>query len=177
MVAGIWGATLSSALGSILGAPRIMQAIAVDKIGSRFFAKGYGPTKEPRNAVLLAFVIAEAGILIGELDIIARIVSIFFITTYGFLNISAAFEKWTSTDYRPDFKVSGWISLIGAIACLIVMIQLDLLALIGAVLNIGFDLLSIKKTRTDFGLWRCLEWCVGILGQNWINEPNEGPCP
>ncbi|MEO9872087.1 hypothetical protein [Ekhidna sp.] len=145
VVAGIWGATLSSALGSILGAPRIMQAIAVDKIGSKFFAKGHGPTKEPRNAVLLAFVIAEAGILIGELDIIARIVSIFFITTYGFLNISAAFEKWTSTDYRPDFKVSGWVSLIGAIACLVVMIQLDLLALLGAVLILGLTYFLLKK--------------------------------
>ncbi|WP_421762684.1 amino acid permease [Ekhidna sp.] len=163
VVAGIWGATLSSALGSILGAPRIMQAIAVDKIGSRFFAKGYGPTKEPRNAVLLAFVIAEAGILIGELDIIARIVSIFFITTYGFLNISAAFEKWTSTDYRPDFKVSGWISLIGAIACLIVMIQLDLLALIGAVLILGLTYFLLKKRELTLdsgdawsGVWASL---------------------
>lgn len=163
VVAGIWGATLSSALGSILGAPRIMQAISVDRIGSKFFAKGYGPTKEPRNAVLLAFLIAEIGILIGELDIIARIVSIFFITTYGFLNISAAFEKWTSSDYRPDFKVSGWISLLGALACLIVMIQLDLLALFGAVIILGLTYLLLKRRELTLdsgdawsGVWASL---------------------
>ncbi len=163
VLAGIWGATLSSALGSILGAPRIMQAISVDKIGSKFFAKGYGPTKEPRNAVMLAFVIAEAGILIGDLNLIARIVSIFFITTYGFLNISAAFEKWTSSDYRPDFRVSGWISFLGAIACLVVMIQLDLLALLGAILILGLTYFLLKRRELTLdsgdawsGVWASL---------------------
>jgi len=126
VIAGIWGATLSSALGSILGAPRILQATAIDKITPSFFGKGYGPSKEPRNALLLTFVIAEAGILIGELDVIARIVSIFFITTYGFLNISAAFERWSSADFRPDFKIPSWVSIVGALACILVMIQLDL---------------------------------------------------
>ena len=84
VIIGIWGATLSSALGSILGAPRILQAISMDKIAPKVFAKGTGKTNEPRNALLLAFVIAEAGILIGQLDVIARIVSMFFITTYAF---------------------------------------------------------------------------------------------
>ena len=79
VIAGIWGATLSSALGSILGAPRILQATAIDKITPKFFAKGFGKGNEPRNALILTFFIAEAGILIGELNLIARIVSMFFI--------------------------------------------------------------------------------------------------
>ena len=87
VIAGIWGATLSSAFGSILGAPRILQATSTDKITHKFFAKGFGPLNEPRNALLLTFLIAEAGILVGDLDVIARIVSMFFITTYGFLNL------------------------------------------------------------------------------------------
>ncbi len=132
VIAGIWGATLSSALGSILGAPRILQATAIDKITPSFLGKGSEKSNEPRNALLLTFALAEIGILIGELDVIARIVSIFFITTYGFLNISAAFEKLTSTDFRPEFKVSHWISIVGAIACIIVMILLDFVALLGA---------------------------------------------
>ena len=103
VVAGIWGATLSSALGSILGAPRILQATAVDGITHRFFSRGVGKSNEPRNALLLTFVIAEVGILIGELDVIARVVSIFFITTYGFLNLSCAFERWTSADFQTGF--------------------------------------------------------------------------
>ena len=145
VVAGIWGATLSSALGSILGAPRILQATAIDKITSRVFAKGYGPTKEPRNALLLTFFIAEAGILIGQLDVIARVVSMFFITTYGFLNLSATIESWASSDFRPEFKIPRWVSLVGALACFLVMIQLDFAALIGATIILGLLFLYLKR--------------------------------
>ncbi|MBN2349606.1 MAG: amino acid permease [Bacteroidales bacterium] len=145
VIAGIWGATLSSALGSILGAPRILQATATDRITHRFFARGTGKTNEPRNALLLTFIIAEAGILIGELDVIARIVSIFFITTYGFLNLSCAFERLTSADFRPAFKTPAWISIIGSIACMIVMIQLDFVAMLGATFILGAVYLYIKR--------------------------------
>ncbi|WP_339815921.1 hypothetical protein [uncultured Imperialibacter sp.] len=163
VIAGIWGATLSSALGSILGAPRILQATSTDKITPRFFGKGYGKANEPRNALLLTFLIAEAGILIGELDVIARVVSIFFITTYGFLNVSAAFESWTSSDFRPEFKVSGWISLLGALACVLVMIQLDFVAMVAAVLILGLLFLFLKRRQLTLnsgdawnGVWASL---------------------
>lgn len=132
VIAGILGATLSSALGSILGAPRILQAIASDKIIPRFFAKGFGLSNEPRNALLLTYLIAQAGILIGELNVIARIVTIFFIITYGFLNITYAIESWAGSDFRPSFKIPRFVSIIGALACIIVMIQLDIIAFLAA---------------------------------------------
>jgi amino acid transporter len=147
VIAGIWGATLSSALGSILAAPRILQSTALDKITPRIFAHGTGAAKEPRNALLFTFVIAEAGILIGELDVIARIVSIFFITTYGFLNLSAAFESITSADFRPSFKTPAWVSIVGSLSCFLIMIQLDFLAMIGAVVILGTLFLILKRRQ------------------------------
>jgi amino acid transporter len=163
VIAGIWGATLSSALGSILGAPRILQATAVDRISPRIFSRGVGKSNEPRNALILTFFIAEAGILIGELDVIARIVSIFFITTYGFLNLSCAFERWTSADFRPEFKTPIGVSLIGSIACFLVMIKLDLIATIGAstIMALVFLLLkrkelSLQSGDTWSGVWASL---------------------
>ena len=163
VIAGIWGATLSSALGSILGAPRILQATAVDKITPRFFAKGVGPSNEPRNALILTFLIAETGILIGELNVIARVVSIFFITTYGFINLSCAFETWTSADFRPTFKTPGWISLLGALACFIVMIELDFIATLGATVILGGLFFYLKRKELSLqsgdawsGIWSSL---------------------
>lgn len=87
VVAGIWGATLSSAIGGILGGPRILQAMSQDLVTPKIFGKGKGVNNEPVNALLLVFVIAEIGILIGELDVIARLVSMFYLTAYGFINI------------------------------------------------------------------------------------------
>jgi len=145
VVAGIWGATLSSAIGSILGAPRILQATSLDRITPKVFAKGYGKGNEPRNALILTFIVAEAGILIGELNLIARIVSMFFITTYGFLNLSSALEKWASTDFRPSFKIPTWISIFGALVCFILMMELDFIALIGATIIMGTIFLYLKR--------------------------------
>ena len=68
VLAGIWGATLSSALGGILGAPRILQALSNDKVTPKIFGKGYGKNNEPRTALILTIVISELGILIGELN-------------------------------------------------------------------------------------------------------------
>lgn len=153
VIAGIWGATLSSAFGSILGAPRILQATSTDKITHKFFAKGFGPLNEPRNALLLTFLIAEAGILVGDLDVIARIVSMFFITTYGFLNLSCAIESWASSDFRPDFKIPKFVSIIGSAACFIVMIQLDFIAMVGATIILGalFIYLTRKQLTLETG--------------------------
>ncbi len=145
VIIGIWGATLSSALGSILGAPRILQAIAMDKIAPKIFAKGTGKTNEPRNALLLAFVIAESGILIGQLDVIARIVSMFFITTYAFLNLASAIESWSSSDFRPAFKIPRFVSILGATSAFFVMILLDFIALAGAVIVLGLLFFFLKR--------------------------------
>jgi len=133
VTAGVWGATLSSALGSIMGAPRILQALGTDRIVPRFFGKGHGKGNEPRNAMLLAFALGEAGVLIAELDAIARVVSMVFLTTYGFLNLSCAIESWASPDFRPAFRIPRFVSVLGAITCGLVMIQLDFAAMAGAV--------------------------------------------
>ena len=134
VIAGVWGATLSSALGGILGGPRILQAMSADRIGPRFFSRGYGVNNEPRNALLLIFLIAEAGILIGELNVIAGIVSMFYLASYGFINIAYYLESWARADVRPSFKISRYIGLIGFIAAFGVMFKLDMLSMFAALI-------------------------------------------
>ncbi|MCF7797591.1 MAG: amino acid permease [Lentisphaeria bacterium] len=163
VLAGIWGATISSSFGSILGAPRILQAISGDKITPRVFAKGKGKENEPRNALLLTFIIAETGVLMGELDVIARVVTMFFIVTYGFLNTSCAIESWASPDFRPDFKIPKTVSIIGALAAFLVMIQIDFVAMIGATLILGTLFFYLKRKELTLesgdtweGVWSSL---------------------
>ena len=153
VVAGIWGATLSSALGSILGAPRILQATSNDRITPKWFAHGHGPGREPRRALFVAFVIALAGILIAQLDTIARIVSMVFLTMYGVLNLSCAIESWASPDFRPTFRIPRWVSLAGAATTFLVMIELDLAAMVGATVLMAavFALLKRRQLQLDSG--------------------------
>jgi len=133
VAAGIWGATLSSALGGILGGPRILQAMSIDNITPRIFGKGRGENDEPVNALLLVFVIAQLGVLIGELDVIARVVSMFYLAAYGFINLSFFLESWANPDFQPTFKIKRWIGLLGFMACFGVMFKLDALAMFASI--------------------------------------------
>ena len=153
VIAGIWGATLSSALGGILGAPRIIQAISNDKIIPSFLGKGHGESNEPRNALIFTFVIAELGVLVGELDAIAEVVSMFYIAAYGFINLAFALESWASSDFRPSFTVNKWIGIIGFIASFGVMMQLNPGAMFAAfvIMWIIYFLLKRKEIKSDFG--------------------------
>ncbi len=157
VIAGIWGATLSSALGGILGAPRILQAIAKDKIVPKILSIGYGKNNEPRNALILIFLIAEGGILIGDLNIIAGVVSMFFLASYGFINISYSLESWASVDFRPSFRIPRYIGIIGFVASFIVMFKIDMVSMIFAFILIGaiYLFLRHKNFRNEYGdVWK-----------------------
>ena len=133
VVAGIWGATLSSALAGILGGPRILQAMSADNITPKIFGKGKGKNNEPVNALFLLFIIALLGVLIGDLDVVARIVSMFYLSAYGFINLSFFLESWANPDFQPTFKIKKWIGLLGFTACFAVMFKLDILAMFGSI--------------------------------------------
>lgn len=132
ITAGVIAATLSSAMASFLGAPRILQSLSGDRIFPFLlpFAKGYGPAGNPRRGVLFSAGIALATIGLGKLNIIAPVVSMFFLISYGLLNYATFFEARTgSPSFRPRFRWYDWrISLAGAIACLAVMLAIDLKA-------------------------------------------------
>ncbi len=126
---GVICATLSSALASFMGAPRILQAVAGDKIfpGLGLFAHGTGETQNPRRALLLAAAIAATVIAMGDLNAIAPLVSMFFLISYGLLNYATFFEAQAqSPSFRPRFRwFDRRLSLLGAFACAGVMFAID----------------------------------------------------
>ncbi len=147
VVAGVFAATLSSALGSIMGAPRYLQALALDGVVPGFLGKGHGPLNEPRVGTVVTFVVAEAGILVGELDLVARITTMFFLTGYGFLCLAAGIQTWSGiASFRPDFRTPAWVSFVGALTALTIMFKLDMVAMLGAsVVMVGIWAFLKKK--------------------------------
>jgi len=176
VIAGIWGATLSSALGGILGGPRILQAMSLDGVTPKFFGKGKGKDNEPVNALLFVFVIAEAGILIGELGAIAGIVSMFYLATYGFINISFFLEKVTNPDFQPTFKISKFFGVVGTIACFGVMFYTDWIATIAAITIIFGLYFYLRKKQIELGsndVWKSVWGNIVNKGLKKL-ETNEG---
>jgi len=127
--AGVFCATLSSALGSMMGAPRILQAFARDNIFSRlrWFGQGSGLSGEPRNAVIMTFLIAQAGVLVGDLDTIAPVITMFFLMTYATVNLACFYEGRSSNpSFRPTFLFNHWsVALLGTCGCIGVMFLIN----------------------------------------------------
>ena len=131
--AGVFGATLSSALGSILTAPRTLQALANDGLAPRILGRGSGPANEPRIGTILTFGLAQCGIFLGSLDAIAPVLTMFFLATYGFTNLSCGLQRWArNPSFRPTFATPAMVSLGGAAACFWVMSIIDFAAMLGA---------------------------------------------
>ncbi|MDX1682906.1 MAG: hypothetical protein R3336_07300, partial [Phycisphaeraceae bacterium] len=154
---GVWGATLSSAVGSILGGPRVLQALARDNVLPRPFrllGKGSGEADEPRIGTVITLVIALAAVGLGNLNLVAPILTMFFLTTYTVLNIAAAVEQFlASPSYRPSFRVHWIWSLLGAVGCICVMVLINLVATIIALVVVAgiFIWLEGRGLRATWG--------------------------
>jgi amino acid transporter len=130
---GVFAATLSSALGSFMGAPRVLQALSRDRIFPPLKVFGTGSTvgDEPRRALILTAVITLAVLLWaglsggltsskgGALEAVAMVVSMFFLYTYGMMNLAAFVESFgLNPSFRPRFRYFHWFTaLVGAIGC------------------------------------------------------------
>ncbi|XP_056144616.1 solute carrier family 12 member 2-like [Lampris incognitus] len=129
ITAGIFSATLSSALASLVSAPKVFQALCKDNIypGLGVFAKGYGKNNEPLRGYVLTFCIGLAFILIGDLNIIAPIISNFFLASYALINFSVFHASLAnSPGWRPSFTYfNKWVSLAGAVLCCVVMFVIN----------------------------------------------------
>lgn len=164
---GVWGATLSSAVGSILGAPRVLQALARDGVlprWLRWLGRGEGEDDTPRVGTVLTLVIALAAVAMGDLNLIAPILTMFFLTTYGVLNIAAGTERLLgSPSFRPKFKVHWIFSLLGAIGCVSVMFLINAVAtgialIFVAIIYAWLESRELKTTWGDVrrGIWMAL---------------------
>ena len=128
VVGGIFAATLSSALASLVGAPRIMQSLCEDKLFPflNFFNKLNGQG-EPVRAYLLTFVVAVVFLMVGDLDTIAPLITNFFLIAYALINYACfAASHSQSPGWRPSFKYyNKWVSLLATVLCIGIMFLID----------------------------------------------------
>ncbi|KAF7666619.1 hypothetical protein LDENG_00099340 [Lucifuga dentata] len=157
ITAGTFSATLSSALASLVSAPKVFQALCKDNIykALHFFAKGHGKNNEPIRGYILTFVISVAFILIGDLNTIAPIISNFFLASYALINFSCFHASYAkSPGWRPAYKFYNmWLSLLGALLCCVVMFVINWWA---ALLTYAIEILlyvyvAVKKPDVNWG--------------------------
>ncbi|ANQ48617.1 amino acid permease [Flammeovirga yaeyamensis] len=128
---GLAAAALSSAIGSILVAPRTLQAIAEDQVlpngyVNKWLSKIQKGSNEPVNSSLITSIITLIFVLIGDIDVVAQIITMFFMVTYGAICLISFLEHFASDPaYRPVFKSRPIISLVGALMCGYLMFKIS----------------------------------------------------
>lgn len=137
---GLAAATISSAIGSFMVAPRTLQALAGDSVFphkrlNRWFFRGTGKTNEPRNGTIITAVIALGFVMVGDVNAVAEIISMFFMVTYGSLCLISFLQHFSGDpSYRPTFKSRWYISLLGALMCIFLMFKINAVYAIASIL-------------------------------------------
>ena len=164
VAAGMFAATLSSGLSSFMGAPRVLQAVARDGILAtlRPFARGSRGTDEPRRGIVVCALVTFGVIYWatsvagdGALDLVARVITLFFLYTYGMLNLAAFIEAFGGNpSFRPRFRFFHWgTALAGGIGCVAVAMVINWWESLAAMAFLGALVWSIKRRElnTAFG--------------------------
>tara|TARA_Y100000385_G_scaffold263060_1_gene295175 strand:+ start:24914 stop:27148 length:2235 start_codon:yes stop_codon:yes gene_type:complete len=180
---GLACAAISSALGSIIVAPRTLQALGKDKIFPSlkldyWLAKGKKKNNEPLNGTLVTCVIAFFFIYIGDINFVAQIISMFFMVTYGAICLISFLEHFSGDpSYRPVFKSRWYISLLGATLSIWLMFKMDtLFAFLSIIIMISFYYFISKKSsdkREFVNLFKDVLEQLGRQIQIFLQRKNE----
>ena len=148
VLAAIMGATVSSALACLVSGPRTLQALGRHRVApfSSFFAMT-SKAGEPRNAILITGVIVEISLLLGKLNTIAPLLTMFFLITYAMVNIVVAIEKSIGiVSFRPSFRIPKGIPIFGGLAALAAMFLINpVFSVVAIVIIIGVYTVLLKK--------------------------------
>lgn len=123
VLAGLLGATFSSALAGAVGGPRILMAMGEHKLlpKSEWIARTTAGG-EPRNAVFLTAVLTFACVMMRDLNAIAPLVTMFFLITYLMINVVLLIEgRLGLVSFRPTLTVPMVVPLLGALGCVFCM--------------------------------------------------------
>lgn len=118
---GVSSATVSASLTNLIGASRLLNAVARDKLFGSILQPVFSLNRNenPIGSVVLTWLIIQLMLFIGNLNQIAQISSILFLFTYFSLNLSCMMCILTSApNFRPSFKYFNLfttiIGLVGA---------------------------------------------------------------
>jgi amino acid transporter len=149
VVAGLLGATFSSALASTVGAPRILQALGDHNIlpSGEWLAERTN-RGEPRNAIFITGAIVFAALMVRDLNAIAPLITMFFMITYMMINFVVFTEQTLGlVSFRPLLQIPRVVSFFGVVGCLFAMFIVNpTFSLIALAVVVGFYALLLRRT-------------------------------
>lgn len=174
VIAGILSVTLTATLGAFVSSPQVLSALAANGLvpQHRFFAKS-NARGDFRNATLLTGVLIGLTLLLGDLDRVARVITMFFLVTYATLNLVLVVEQSLALiSFRPTLRVPTFVPVLGALASIFAMMitapTFGLIA-IGVVVTIYFYFAS-RQLETP---WETVRSGMFIALADWAAKKTQ----
>ncbi|MFT4553737.1 MAG: amino acid transporter [Chlamydiales bacterium] len=174
---GIWVATLSSALGSIIGAPKMLQVLSEDSVIPKIFSKSFGQGNEPRYGIAFTALLAFICAILTRIDQLIPILAMISLITYGTLNFVAFFgELNNNPSWRPSIRPPFYIPLFGVVlACFFMFAISPLWAWVGIALVVAiFLFLRRQDISVNFNdIRESLVFFLSTLLLRKMDEPTQ----
>ncbi|KAM9498611.1 solute carrier family 12 member 9-like isoform 2-T4 [Salvelinus alpinus] len=126
---GIYCSALSAAMCSLIGASRILHALALDQLFGFPLAPAAitSSSGNPWVAVLYTWGLAQCVVFAGQLNAIAGLVTVFYLLAYAAVDLACLALEWASApNFRPTFQVFSWHTcLLGILSCLVMMFVIN----------------------------------------------------
>ena len=154
---GIWISIIFISIASLIISPKILHSIASDRIFPRFFTYTVSNKEKPIYAIICIFILTEFVVLIGNLNAITHIATICILMSYAFINLAFMLEKLSNPDFRPTFNVSKYIGLVGLLACIVTMYEINPFAMLGAcfIMTLLYFMIRRQKLQMEYGdVWQ-----------------------
>ena len=148
---GLWGAIFSSAVGSMLSAPRTLQALSLDRLAPRWLAGSAKPGAEPMFGMVVTLALSLVAVFLGDLNTVATVATMFFLSVYGTVNLVAALESLSGNpSWRPTLNIHWSLSLLGGLGCFGVMLLIHWPATVFAMtVELAIWLFLKRRIRKD----------------------------
>ncbi|WP_211214081.1 amino acid permease [Salisaeta longa] len=148
VLAGLLGATFSSALASMVGAGRILQAMGAHHVvPGAGWLKQQSENGEPRNAMWVTGGIIFLSLLLRDLNLIAPLITMFFLVTYAMINAAVLIEQSLDlVSFRPRLRIPIWVSALGLAGSLFAMFIINpMVSLVAVVVTLGFYVVLARR--------------------------------
>uniref|UniRef100_M0R3V5 Solute carrier family 12 member 9 n=1 Tax=Rattus norvegicus TaxID=10116 RepID=M0R3V5_RAT len=154
---GIYATALSASMSSLIGASRILHALAQDDLFGVILApaKVVSGGGNPWGAVLYSWGLVQLVLLAGKLNTLAAVVTVFYLVAYAAVDLSCLSLEWASApNFRPTFSLFSWHTcLLGVASCLLMMFLISPGAAGGSLLLMGLlsALLTARGGPSSWG--------------------------
>eukprot|EP00070_Physeter_catodon_P034224 XP_028341118.1 solute carrier family 12 member 9 isoform X2 [Physeter catodon] len=157
VLTGIYATSLSASMSSLIGASRILHALAQDNLFGAILApaKVVSQGGNPWGAVLYSWGLVQLVLLAGTLNTLAAVVTVFYLVAYAAVDLSCLSLEWASApNFRPTFNLFSWHTcLLGVASCLLMMFLISPGAAGGSLLLMGLlsALLTARGGPSSWG--------------------------